>query len=89
MKSDLRDSCQDHVNSAARNEMKAVSWSSGEEMKNRIGASVYVECSARTQYHMREVFDTAVRVALHPPSAAPTNNGRVNAAADGGCCLLL
>jgi Ras-related C3 botulinum toxin substrate 1 len=89
MKSDLRDSLQDRPDNASPNGMRAVSWSSGEEVKKRIEAHAYVECSARTQYHMHEVFDTAVRVALHPPSATPTRKGKENAAGVGGCCLIL
>jgi Ras-related C3 botulinum toxin substrate 1 len=90
MKSDLRDSLQDRPNNAPSNEMQAVSWSSGEEVKKRIRASAYLECSARTQYHIREVFGTTIRVVLHPPSVTPARKKeKGDPAGFGGCCLIL
>jgi Ras-related C3 botulinum toxin substrate 1 len=35
-------------------------------MKKRIGARAYVECSARMQYNLKAVFETAVKAVLHP-----------------------
>jgi Ras-related C3 botulinum toxin substrate 1 len=40
-------------------------------MKKAINAQAYIECSARIQYNLKEVFETAIKVVLHPPSAAP------------------
>jgi Ras-related C3 botulinum toxin substrate 1 len=39
-------------------------------MKKAINAQAYIECSARIQYNLKEVFETAIKVVLHPPSAA-------------------
>jgi GTPase SAR1 family protein len=39
----------------------------GEEMKKVINAQAYVECSPRVQYNLNEVFETAIKVVLHPP----------------------
>ncbi|KAF8391289.1 hypothetical protein HHK36_023591 [Tetracentron sinense] len=39
----------------------------GEELKKKIGAAVYIECSAKTQQNVKTVFDTAIKVVLRPP----------------------
>ncbi|XP_017656495.1 ras-like GTP-binding protein Rho1 isoform X2 [Nannospalax galili] len=36
----------------------------GRDMANKIGALVYMECSAKTEEGVREVFETAARAAL-------------------------
>jgi Ras-related C3 botulinum toxin substrate 1 len=76
LKSDLRDSGG-----------SAISWSVGEDVKKRIGAAAYVECSARTQYHMLDVFETAVRAAIRGPPEPPVVEHRQTGV--GGCCLIL
>eukprot|EP01113_Clastostelium_recurvatum_P014710 TRINITY_DN1802_c0_g1_i1.p1 TRINITY_DN1802_c0_g1~~TRINITY_DN1802_c0_g1_i1.p1 ORF type:complete len:217 (+),score=72.86 TRINITY_DN1802_c0_g1_i1:166-816(+) len=40
----------------------------GERMREEIGATKYIECSALTQDNMADVFDAAMRVVLFPPS---------------------
>jgi Ras-related C3 botulinum toxin substrate 1 len=49
--------------------MEPVSESRGNKMKTMIHAQKYLECSAQKEYNMKEVFDEAVKVVLHPPSA--------------------
>ncbi|XP_004139348.1 rac-like GTP-binding protein ARAC7 isoform X2 [Cucumis sativus] len=39
----------------------------GEELRKQIGASAYIECSAKTQQNVKAVFDTAIKVVLQPP----------------------
>ncbi|PIN15630.1 Ras-related small GTPase, Rho type [Handroanthus impetiginosus] len=39
----------------------------GEELKKRIGAVAYIECSSKTQQNVKAVFDTAIKVVLRPP----------------------
>ncbi|KAK4789676.1 hypothetical protein SAY86_016980 [Trapa natans] len=39
----------------------------GEELRKLIGASSYIECSARTQQNIKGVFDAAITVVLQPP----------------------
>ena len=55
-------------------------------MKRKIGAQDYVECSALKQFHLKEVFESAIKVVLHPPSAS--DNKKSNDESKGGCCLL-
>ncbi|XP_071735807.1 rac-like GTP-binding protein RAC2 isoform X2 [Rutidosis leptorrhynchoides] len=62
-KLDLRDDKQylkDHPNTAS------ITTSQGEELKKTIGASVYIECSSKTQQNVKAVFDAAIRVVLQP-----------------------
>jgi hypothetical protein len=46
--------------------MEPVPQSSGEEMSRKIRAKAYIECSAKMQVNVKEVFDLAVRAAVHP-----------------------
>jgi small GTP-binding protein len=71
MKSDLRDQLGQHADEYKSKEIEPVPSSKGEEMKKTINAQAYIECSARTQYNLKEVFEQAIKVILHPPSENP------------------
>jgi small GTP-binding protein len=86
MKSDLRDQFGQHADEYKSKGMEPVPSSKGEEMKKVIGAQAYLECSARLQYNLKEVFEQAIKVVLHPPSASPAK--KEPKAKKGGCCLL-
>lgn len=43
-----------------------VSYNQGLALSNKIGAVKYIECSAKTQKGVKEVFDTAIRAVLIP-----------------------
>jgi Ras-related C3 botulinum toxin substrate 1 len=87
MKSDLRDIVAANPEEWNAKEMEAVPQSRGEDMKKLIGAQAYVECSAKKQINMREVFEEAVKVVLHPPSQ---ENGKLDDADLAGCkCELI
>ncbi|ONK59160.1 uncharacterized protein A4U43_C08F3600 [Asparagus officinalis] len=63
-KLDLRDDPQfltDHPGAST------ISTAQGEELKKQIGASVYVECSSKTQQNVKAVFDSAIKIVLQPP----------------------
>mmetsp|Transcript_1199 Transcript_1199/g.2643 ORF Transcript_1199/g.2643 Transcript_1199/m.2643 type:complete len:254 (-) Transcript_1199:205-966(-) len=70
-KMDLRDGGehikQDSLGAAA----SFITTGMGEEMRQRIGAAAYVECSALTQDNLKRVFDTAIDVHMRPPEAPP------------------
>jgi small GTP-binding protein len=84
MKSDLRDQFSRHEDEYRSNGWELVAASKGEEMKKAINAQAYIECSARVQYHLKEVFEAAIKVVLHPPAVV-----EAKAEVDGGrglCC---
>lgn len=63
-KLDLRDDIQyisDHPGATP------ITTTQGEELRKMIGAVAYIECSSKTQQHVKSVFDTAIKVALRPP----------------------
>lgn len=41
-----------------------LTWIQGEEVRKKIGAYKYLECSAKTNQGVREVFESATRAAL-------------------------
>lgn len=44
-----------------------VTTAQGEELRKQIGAAYYVECSSKTQQHVKAVFDAAIKVVIKPP----------------------
>ncbi|KAI6264395.1 Rho GTPase [Pyricularia oryzae] len=48
--------------------MQPVRREDGERMAKELGAVKYVECSALTQYKLKDVFDEAIVAALEPPT---------------------
>jgi len=86
MKSDLRDSLGKDPQQDALQRRQPITRQMGEEMGRLIGARCYLECSARTQYNLREVFETAIKVVLCPaPDVVPEDEADTG----GQCCLLL
>jgi small GTP-binding protein len=83
MKSDLRDSFTQYANELKSKMMEPISSSTGEEMKKIIKAQTYLECSARIQYNLNAVFEQAVKVVLHPPSATTVESEITDR---GSCC---
>jgi len=67
-KTDLRDDpSSDAARELARRGVVPISPEEGARMAKEIGAAAFVECSARTQRGLKEVFDEAIRLVLHPP----------------------
>jgi small GTP-binding protein len=84
-KSDLRDSFGQHADEYKSKGMEPIPASKGEEMKESIAAQAYIECSARMQFNLKEVFEGAIKVVLHQPAAADVNHS-TNDDGGRGCC---
>ena len=65
---DLRDDPQVREK-LAKQKMQPVRKEDGERMAKELGAVKYVECSALTQFKLKDVFDEAIVAALEPPVA--------------------
>ncbi|KHJ35662.1 putative cell division control protein 42 [Erysiphe necator] len=52
----------------SKQKMQPVKREDGERMAKDLGAVKYVECSALTQYKLKDVFDEAIVAALEPPA---------------------
>ncbi|KAK5127869.1 hypothetical protein LTR85_004986 [Meristemomyces frigidus] len=65
---DLRDDPQVR-DKLAKQKMQPVRKEDGEKMAKELGAVKYVECSALTQFKLKDVFDEAIVAALEPPVA--------------------
>jgi Ras-related C3 botulinum toxin substrate 1 len=68
MKSDLRDQIDQNAAEFRSKGLEPVWSSHGEAMKKTIGAQLYLECSARTGYNQRVIFEEAIKIVLHPPA---------------------
>jgi small GTP-binding protein len=86
MKSDLRDQFSQHADEFKSKGWEPVAGSKGEDMKKAVGAQAYIECSAKIQYNLKEVFEAAIKVVLHPPSATPAKVEK--SGGGGGCCSV-
>lgn len=64
---DLRDD-QSVKDKLGKQKMSPVRREDGERMAKELGAVKYVECSALTQYKLKDVFDEAIVAALEPPA---------------------
>lgn len=49
---------------------KGVTTEDGERMKETIGAKAYIECSAKTQENLKQVFDEAIQIVLKGRSSS-------------------
>jgi len=78
---DLRDDPQVREK-LSKQKMQPVRKEDGERMAKDLGAVKYVECSALTQFKLKDVFDEAIVAALEPPATKkPKKKGK-------GCILL-
>ena len=53
--------------------LRPITAEQGEQLAKQLNIDAYCECSALTQGGLPEVFDSAARLALAPPSKAETN----------------
>ncbi|KAJ4889180.1 Rac-like GTP-binding protein ARAC3 [Raphanus sativus] len=80
-KLDLRDDKQYFVEHPGAVPISTVQ---GEELKKLVGASAYIESSAKTQQNVKAVFDAAIKVVLQPPK----NKKKKKRKSQKGCSIL-
>jgi Ras family protein len=56
---------------------RIVAFEEGKRMARDIGAVAYVECSAKSQQGLKEVFDQVTRAAIHPRRVERRPSGTV------------
>jgi GTPase SAR1 family protein len=83
-KLDLRTN-QKRISELAKSNQKPMSTQDGHQLANDIHAAGYMECSARENINIREVFNEAIRIHLHPPQKKPTSQ---DGGKKGPCSLL-
>ena len=86
LKSDLRDDFEQNADELKSKGFAPIASSKGKELKEKINASAYIECSSLKQINLKEVFDSALKVALRPQNIESISDAERN---EGACCLLL
>ena len=56
-----------------RERQAPITYKQGVKMQRKIGAEMYLECSAKTREGLEEVFETALQTALEPNNGKTTN----------------
>lgn len=84
-KSDLRDDFKTNEDRYKSLGMKPISREEGEEMKTRIRASNYIECSSKKQINVKEVFYEAAKIGLHHKNITERSYERTE---ENSCCIL-
>ena len=88
-KMDLRDD-PGMLSKLAEKNLAPVSFEKGEEMKGKIGARKYMECSAKTQKGVKQVFDEAIRAKLNKDDdGGGSGSGNGGSNGGGACCTLM
>lgn len=84
-KSDLRDDFTKNEDRYKSRGMKPISRAEGEEMKTRIRANKYIECSSKKQINVKEVFYEAAKIALHHKNITERSYERTE---ENSCCII-
>ena len=80
LKSDLRDEYEKDPSKCQVGE-SPIPTSKGNAVAESLKAASYIECSALKQYNLNEVFQVAIRTAIHPPVTSTETKP-----SEGGCC---
>jgi Ras-related C3 botulinum toxin substrate 1 len=75
LKSDLRTDSSSSESESGEYFNIVESWE-GEQMKEKIKAHKYIECSALSQHNMNKVFEEAVKAVLYPLPPPPLHKAR-------------
>ena len=68
LKSDLRDNFDSQKDDNEGMNFRPIEKDEIDAVKNRIGATEYIECSSLLKYNIKEVFETASKIAIHKTS---------------------
>lgn len=70
LKSDLRDNFDSQKDDNEGTNFRPIEKDEIDAVKNRIGATEYIECSSLLKYNIKEVFETASKIAIHKTSGS-------------------
>ena len=73
----------DAIKELAKKNAEPITVAQGEKLAQKIQADCYMECSAKTQEGLKEVFDRAITVALNNKSASALSEKECC-----GCCIM-
>lgn len=82
LKADLRDNAET-LKELAKKNAEPITVEQGQKLAEKIQADCYIECSAKTQDNLKEVFDKAITVALKNKAASYTSEKE-----GCGCCIM-
>jgi GTPase SAR1 family protein len=88
--SDARDELAGREAEWGRDGLEPIFAPKGEEVKREIKAHAYLECSAKCQRGVKELFEAGVRAVLHRrQEAAAKVDDAANGGGGGGCCVVM
>jgi len=73
-KLDLRDD-KDEIEKLKTRKQSPLTLQQGEQMRRKLGAVCYKECSALTQVGLKDIFDEAIRIVLFPTPKKAKKSG--------------
>ncbi|KAJ5074453.1 hypothetical protein M0811_01084 [Anaeramoeba ignava] len=76
-KLDLRDD-QDTINNLEEKGLSPISYQEGFDLANEINANEYIECSAKTQQNVKNLFDKAIQIAVDSKRGNQSKNQSKN-----------
>ena len=83
LKEDLRTDTET-MKELAKMNRSPISVAEGEKLAQRISADCYMECSAKTQKGLKDVFDKAIKVALKNKKESQSKGTEHR-----GCCCIM
>lgn len=74
----------------SKDESKVVTTKEGEKMREEIGAFAYLECSAKTQRGLQDIFRSCIEAVMTETPKSPKASGKpAKGEKDAVCCVLL
>ena len=66
-----------------------ITTENGKNMQREIGAAAYIECSAKSQKGLKEVFHEAIKTVFFPPASKAEANNEEDKKKTNDCCALM